>query len=362
MNKFYSLKVSNIIHETPDSVSIEFEVPEQIKPDFAYKQGQYLTIKKVFDNEEIRRSYSICSAPYENKLKIAVKKVFDGRFSTFACKELRKGDVLEVMNPMGNFFKEVLPEQKKKYVLFAAGSGITPIISILKTILNVEQQSEVTLIYGNKRVESIIFREELEDLKNTYVDRFSLFHVLSQDFLGTDIGRGRINAEKCEQFAEHLVDIENIDEFFVCGPFEMTMSVTNWLKSKKIDKHKIHFELFGPPPVKTEADKINEPTISEKTMSNSNSCEVTIIKDGDTIKFNMNNRKEKILDYAYKLGHDLPFSCKGGVCCTCKAKVLEGKVKMEVNYSLEEEEVAEGYVLTCQSSPETSTLTMTFDE
>ncbi len=366
MSRFLELKVTNIIQETSDCVSIVLDMPESIKQTFRFNAGQYLTFKKNIHNQEVRRSYSLSSSPHENIWKVSVKKVENGLFSTYVNHELKIGDVLEVMPPEGKF---VLPNEKAdalNYVFFASGSGITPIMSIIKCILHSQPNSNVVLIYGNKTFDSIMFREELEDLKNQHITRFSYYHVLSREILGNELLKGRITSDKCEHFSKACFSLKDTDHFYICGPYEMIMMVKDWLLQKGIDKGKIHFELFGTPLLKEET-KINREILPEesknfKMSTNMDSTEIEIIMDGDKIKFTMPQTEKSILDYAYDLGHDLPFSCKGGVCCTCKAKVLEGKVSMKVNYSLEDDEVAAGYVLTCQSKPESQKVLLSFDE
>lgn len=365
MSKFFPLKVHNVKKETSDAVSVEFEVPENLKENFKFKHGQYLTIRKTLNGEELRRSYSICSAPYENNLKVGIKKVIDGRFSTYANDFLKPGEVLDVMVPMGNFTTKLDSKASRKYCFFASGSGITPIISIIKNILHEEKKSEITLFYGNKKLDTILFKEELNNLKDEHLDRFGLYHILSQELIGNRLFRGRIDNEKCEKFAQFFVDLKQMDGFFICGPYDMIMNVKDWLKTKSVPDEKVHFELFGVPAKKVE-EKNNELVKEQIKRSigskEKGSCDITIFKDDDQVRFVYENTIEKILDFANDKGLDLPFSCKGGVCCTCKAKVLEGSVDMALNYALEEEEVEAGYVLTCQAVPTSERLVLSFDE
>ncbi len=243
---FYSLTVKNIKIETPDCVSLSFNIPEHLKKDFTFKQGQNITLKKVINGEELRRSYSICSSPLDNELRIAVKKVFNGLFSTYANTQLKKGDVLEVMPPSGKFYTDLRSTNKKNYIAFAAGSGITPVISIIKTTLAIEPLSTFTLVFGNRNHSSIIFKEELEVLKDKYIQRFRLYHILTRERMEADINYGRINEEKCMQLKK-LINLKIIDEFFICGPEEMIFCVKDFLETQEIDKTKIHFELFTTP-------------------------------------------------------------------------------------------------------------------
>lgn len=352
---FHTLKVKEVRKETPDCVSVAFEIPESLKKDFVFEQGQNITIKKNIDNEEIRRSYSICAAPFENELRIAVKRVESGRFSCYANDSLRKNDVLEVLPPTGKFNTKLNTENKKQYAAFVAGSGITPVISIIKTTLQHEPKSSFTLVYGNRGRSSIIFFEELEALKNRYLNRFSFINILSRERTEAPINSGRINSEKLDELGR-LINYKNIDEFFICGPEEMIFSVKDYIEKCGIDKRKIHFELFTTPGQK------NIKRQKPKTEINSTAkSKITVKLDGRSFDFELGFDDGSILDAALKQGADLPFACKGGVCCTCKAKLLEGEVEMDVNWGLEQEEVEQGYILTCQSHPKTGQVVVDFD-
>lgn len=358
MAKFHTLTISDVRQETADCVSVAFNVPQELKNEYQFTQGQYLTLKTSINNQEVRRSYSICTSPLEGELRVAIKKVEQGVFSTYANETLKAGDSLEVMTPMGKFFTRVDPKQSKNYVLFAAGSGITPIISIVKTVLETEPNSQVTLFYGNKNSDSIIFREELEGLKNTYLTRFSLYHVLSRENLGVELFKGRIESEKCNKLLHSFVLPGTIDEAFMCGPVDMINAVRAELEQVGVAKENIHFELFTSAGSKSNlgsTQKQNNPTTNV-------AAEVTIVLDGDRFTFDMQDANDNILDAALKAGADLPYACKGGVCCTCRARVLEGEVDMEVNYALEPHEVEQGFVLTCQSHPKTKSVTVDFDQ
>lgn len=360
MGRTNPLAVRDIRRETPDTVSIAFEVPDDLEETYQFIQGQYLTLIKEIDGEEVRRSYSICTSPSEDDLRVAVKEVPNGKFSTFANRELKTGDVLEVMKPMGRFYTQLDPANAKQYVLFAAGSGITPIMSIVKTTLETEPNSEVTLVYGNKNFESIIFREELEGIKSTYMERFRIYHVLSRETLDSPMQQGRISAEKCDLF-EAVIDFENTDEFFLCGPRPMIESVRDWLENKGIDKKKVHFELFTSAVPDQDNDESISPDPESEDHDDTNS-HVTVIIDGDRFYFDMPKKGKSILDAAAAEGADVPFSCKGGVCCTCMAKLAEGEVTMDLNYALTEDEVARGFVLACQSHPTTDKVVVNFDD
>lgn len=353
--KFHALLINDVRRETEDSVSVSFEVPSSLKDDYSFLAGQYLTLKAKVNDEEIRRSYSICSAPFENEWRVAVKKVYMGKFSTLACSSLKVGDTLEVMTPTGNF--TFIPEKTvgKSYALFAAGSGITPILSIAKTILKSEPKSDVSLFYGNKTFNSIIFREDIEALKNLYMNRLRVVHILSQESLGNPLQKGRMDKQKCDSLYKALLRNSPIDSVYICGPEPMILAVKDSMIENGVDPKKVHYELFSTPGIKPTdiVEKSDEPSITSN---------VSIILDGDFINLPITSVGETILDAALRVGADLPFACKGGVCCTCKAKILEGTAKMDVNYSLEKDEVEAGYILTCQSHPTSEKLIVSFDE
>ncbi len=356
MIHFHPLTVKNIRQETPECVSISFAVPPAIEDVFLFKQGQSLTLRTNINGEEVRRSYSVCSSPFDNELRIAVKKVDQGLFSGYANEKLKPGDVIEAMPPIGRFYTELRNTQKKNYVAFAAGSGITPILSIIKTTLLTEAKSQFTLVYGNRSKASIIFKEELEGLKNKFLNRFSVIHILSREKMDNPVNYGRINTEKCEQLFNRLLDLKSTDEFFLCGPEEMIFSVKEFLEEQQVDRKKIHFELFITHASKTVASENKEKREIREAKSN-----ITIKLDGIAFDFDLGFEGESILDAALKQGADLPFACKGGVCCTCRAKLVAGEVDMDVNYALEPEEVEQGFILTCQSHPRTEKVVIDFD-
>ena len=356
MIHFHPLRVKKIEKETADCVSIEFDVPENLKETFQFKQGQNLTIKKMLNGEELRRNYSICTSPFDNKLKVAVKKTEGGLFSTYANEQLKAGDVLEVLPPTGKFYTKLNASQKKNYVAFAAGSGITPILSIIKTTLLTEPQSEFALVYGNRTKNSIIFKEELEALKDKFMERFSLYHILSKEKTETEINYGRIDVDKLQLLFNKLIDLKNCDEFFLCGPEEMIFCIKAYLETRGIASDQIHFELFTVP-----GQKKSEIRNQKSEINSSPKAKVSIKLDGILFDFDLNYDGESILDAALKQGADLPYACKGGVCTTCKAKLIEGKVSMDVNWGLESDEVAKGFILTCQSHPTTGKIVVDFD-
>ncbi|MEO5594208.1 MAG: 1,2-phenylacetyl-CoA epoxidase subunit PaaE [Chitinophagaceae bacterium] len=356
---FHQLEIKSIRRETAACISVAFDIPPHLKPVFVFTQGQNITIKAMVDGEELRRSYSVCSSPLEDELRIAIKKVTSGRFSSWASQHLKKGSFVEVLPPTGKFFTVLDASNKKKYTAFAAGSGITPLLSIIKTTLATEQGSSFTLIYGNKNRASIIFKEELEALKNMFVDRFSIHHILSREKTDTPLNQGRIDAAKCSTIFQYLIDIKSCDDFFLCGPEAMILCVKNYLKEKGVEKNKIHFELFTVPGQKN--TEINSKGPELKNAFEGKSANVTIKLDGITFGFSLSYNGEAILDAALKTGADLPFACKGGVCATCRAKLITGEVIMDNNYALEPEEIKKGYILTCQSHPRNEEISLDFD-
>jgi ring-1,2-phenylacetyl-CoA epoxidase subunit PaaE len=356
MVHFHQLAVKDVRRETPDCVSISFFIPEELKEIFSYTQGQYITLRTNINGEEIRRSYSVCSSPLDNELRVAVKKVEQGIFSTHANGQLKKGDTLDVMPPMGKFFTVLDPSNKKNYTGFAAGSGITPLLSIIKTTLRTETQSSFTLVYGNRNRHSIIFKEELEALKNIYMDRFRVIYVLSREKTDAAINFGRIDAEKCNELCNKNLDTSRTDAFFLCGPENMIFSVKEQLEKLGVDQKKIHFELFTTPGSNKKKISKEQDTGKQEVKS-----KITIKLDGISFDFDLGFEGDAILDAALKHGADLPYACKGGVCCTCRAKLVEGEVDMDVNYGLEQEEIEQGFILTCQSHPRTERVVVDFD-
>ncbi|HLY68654.1 MAG TPA: 1,2-phenylacetyl-CoA epoxidase subunit PaaE [Puia sp.] len=354
---FHKLSIRDVRNETADCISIGFYLPEELKEAFAFIQGQNITIKVLVDNQEIRRSYSICSSPLENELRIAVKKIANGKFSSYAD-TLRKNALLEILPPTGKFYTELNPSNKKNYIAFVAGSGITPVISIIKTTLATEPGSSFTLIYGNQHRNSIIFKEELEAIKNRYIDRFVLHNILSREKTDAEINHGRITAAKCEEFAK-IINMRMADDFFICGPEQMIFTVKDWLERKGIEKKKIHFELFTVPGQEQAGD--SRPLAANEKMVPGKISHITIKQDGISFNFDLPFDDETILNAALKQGVDLPFACKGGVCSTCRAKLIEGEVEMEHNYALEPDELEKGFILTCQSHPRADRITVDFD-
>jgi ring-1,2-phenylacetyl-CoA epoxidase subunit PaaE len=356
---FRTLTIQDVRQETADCVSVAFSLPPNLSEEFRFYQGQNITLRLMLEGAEIRRSYSICSSPLDRELRIAIKKVEGGLFSTYANRQLQKGHTLEVLPPSGKFYTELKADNRKHYLAFAAGSGITPVISLIKTTLATEACSCFTLVYGNRNRLSIIFREELEALKNRYMDRLALHHILSREQLDVPVYQGRIDVQKCQELTEKLIDLRTVDEVFLCGPEQMTFSLKDWLETRGLDRKKLHFELFhtleatpsGPRAAQREAGTTREAGVSR----------VTVKLDGISHTFDLPYDGASVLEAALMEGVDLPFACKGGVCCTCRAKLVEGKVEMDHNYALEADELASGYVLTCQSHPRSPQLLIDFD-
>jgi ring-1,2-phenylacetyl-CoA epoxidase subunit PaaE len=353
---FVPLQIADIRKETSDCVSIAFDIPADKKALFRFIQGQNITVRAKIDNRDLRRSYSICSAVQEDQLRIAVKRVPGGLFSEMANRSLKKGDWLEVLPPTGQFHVTLNPHHKKHYLAIAAGSGITPVLSIIKTTLHTEPESQFTLIYGNRSRASIIFFEELEALKNKYMDRFQLIHILSRERVETSIHFGRIDERKCAELQGKLVDFDRVDEIFICGPEAMIFSARDWLLQNGIEKRKIHIELFNTP-----GQNKQQTAKPESTGERSAKAMVTIKQDGRSFDFELSYNDDSILDGALKQGADLPYACKGGVCATCRARLLEGQVQMDANWALEPEELEHGFILTCQSHPVSPRIVVDFD-
>lgn len=354
MSKFHTLKIIDIVRETADAVSVAFEVPDNLKQEYTYKQGQYLTLKFFVNGEELRRSYSICSSPVEeNELRVAIKKVKDGRMSTYINDKIKVGDSMEVMIPMGNFYTELNPAHKKNYVLFAGGSGITPMLSILKTALKLEPNSTVTLFYGNNDEASTIFKKQIDSIAANNPERLKVYHVLCNAPAGhSQALQGLMTKEKNIELIKNFVSSTTDNEYFICGPGPMMDNVVAALKELKIDETRVHIEYFSAPVVADDSKKIT-PSIVGTTA--------TIIMDGDQHTVTLEDN-ETILEAALRIGIDAPYACQGGSCCTCRALLEGGKVEMAVNYALSASEVKQGYILTCQSRPTTPNVVVNYDK
>lgn len=355
MVKFHSLTIAGVEKQTDDSVAVTFAVPDDLRDDYRFIQGQHLTLRSMIDGEDVRRSYSICAGVDDNLLRVAIRQMPDGVFSSYANTRLQPGARIDVMTPMGKFFTPLDPAHEKTYVAFAAGSGITPLLSIIKTTLAREPHSRFHLFFGNRTVASIMFREELEDLKNLYMTRFSVTNILSREAQDVDLLSGRIDGAKAKALLTALCPTGEISEAFLCGPQGMIEDVSRALEELGLSRDHIHFELFH---TGDAAPAAARPQAVESVME---AARVTVIVQGVSTEFNLPFGGATVLEGAEDHGADVPFSCKSGVCCTCRARVIEGKVEMAVNYALEPHEVEAGFVLTCQSRPLTDRVVVDYD-
>jgi ring-1,2-phenylacetyl-CoA epoxidase subunit PaaE len=353
---FHPLRVAAVEPVTDDSVAITFEVPEELREDYDFTQGQHLTIRTQLAGDDVRRNYSICSPAGSGVLRVAVKRLPGGAFSGHALDVLRPGDVLDVMTPTGRFFTELDPANRKHYVCIAAGSGITPVLSIVATALATEPSSSVTLVYANRTHKSVMFLEEIEDLKDRYPDRFQLIHVLSREPQEVELFSGRLDVDRMSRLLDTLIPVDTVDEWFLCGPHLMVSDLRKLLISEGVSKKHLHAEVFHVEPVapvrRAPADAGGE---------HGDGAEVTITLDGRRSTFRLPSDGASVLDAALAVRSDAPFACKGGVCGTCRAKLLEGSVEMDTNWALEPDEVDKGYVLTCQSHPTSDAVVLDYD-
>lgn len=356
MAKFYLLKVNNVYKETKDCTVVSFEVSEDLKGKFNFKPGQHLILKKTIDHEDIRRSYSLCSSPLENQWKVAVKQIPEGKFSGYVNKKLQVGDVLDVMPPSGLFGVEPDENAHKHYLFFAAGSGITPILSMIKTHLALEPQSKCQLFYLNKNAKSIIFKEELEQLRNKYFGKFEIFYFLTREQRDIELFNGRFTPDKIKYLSETILDVDITDECFICGPESMIFMIRDELIKYGLSKDHIHYELFV-----TGLSKADKKRVKKVQANRQDVTSVTILDGGKELYFDMSKKDDNILDAALNAGVDLPFACKGGVCSTCKCQLKVGKVDMKTNYALEKDQLAKNYILSCQAIPITSKIVVDFD-
>lgn len=354
MARFYPLTVTAVEKTTRDAVVITLEARDG--GNFTFTQGQYLTFKRDFERTEIRRSYSICSGANEGVLRVGIKKVADGAFSQWANTDLQPGATIDAMEPMGKFHTPIEPDKAKTYLAFAGGSGITPVLSILKTVLAAEPKSQVTLVYANRSVSTIMFREELEDLKNLYMRRLNIIHILETDAQDIDLFQGRVDGEKCAALFEHWIDIQNVNTAFICGPEPMMKAIAQALGDHGLSKDQIKFELFA----SAQTGRLERRTKAADGAA-TDAIAASITLDGMTRSFEM-GRDMTILEAALDNALDAPHACRAGVCSTCKCKVLEGEVDMVANHALEDYEVAAGYVLSCQSYPITKRVVVDYDQ
>jgi ring-1,2-phenylacetyl-CoA epoxidase subunit PaaE len=349
---FHPLKVKAIDAITDDAVAITFDVPPELAAEYEFAAGQHLTVRRT--GEDVRRSYSICSPAGSGVLRIGVKKIPGGDFSSYAAHELKPGDTLEVMTPLGRFGTTFDPEHDKHYAFVAAGSGITPVLSLVATVLQVEPRSRVTLLYGNRTAGSVMFADELADLKDSYAERLHLVHVLSRESTEVELFNGRIDTDRLRRMFDAILPVKTVDEWFLCGPYAMVVGAQELLLEQGVPREQVHAELFH---VGDEAPvaRVEQAPVDE------DAAEVTVILDGRRSTFPLGEHAKAVLDATLAVRSDAPFACKGGVCGTCRAKVVDGSVRMDTNWALEPDEIRAGYVLTCQSHPTSAKVTLDFD-
>lgn len=351
--RFHPLRIAEVRPETADSVSLRFEVPAALTAEYAFVQGQHVTLRAQLQGQEVRRSYSICSGVDDAELRVAIKHVPGGLFSGFANRQLHAGDVVDVLTPEGRFHTPLDPDQAKHYAAFAAGSGITPVLSLIKTTLAREPRSRFTLLYGNRRQSSVMFHEALEDLKDRYLQRFVLYQVFSRQHQEVALFNGRLDRAKVHAFTDSLLPVDTIDEAFICGPGAMIDEVEAALLERGLPAASIHVERFGVPGA-AERHRIEQGDAAHAI--------VEVVIDGVRRDVDFFQQDPSVLEAALRAGIELPYSCKGGMCCTCRAKVLAGRVRMDKNYSLEPRDLQAGFVLTCQAHPLTDRVIVSFDE
>jgi len=356
---FHPLRVASIDRLTEDAVAVTFAVPPELRQAFAFAPGQHVSIRSPVVGDDVRRNYSICSAATSGHLRIGVKRIPDGVFSSYVAERLRPGDSLDIMTPTGSFSTALDPGQRKRYGAIAAGSGITPVLSILATALEVEPASHAVLVYVNRTINSIMFLEELEDLKNRYPDRFQLVHVLDEEPVDVEILSGRLDASRLDRILDVLVLPDDVDEWFLCGPLPMTDMAREVLVAHGAGEGHIHRELFfvGPPPAAGDRAPARE-----REQEPESGASVTVMLDGRSQSFMLAEDGASILDATLRYRADAPFACKNGVCGTCRAKVVEGQVRMDANYALEPADIAAGYALACQSHPAAERVVLDFDQ
>ncbi|MDT9599966.1 1,2-phenylacetyl-CoA epoxidase subunit PaaE [Sphingosinicella rhizophila] len=353
---FHTLTIAEVIPETADAKTIRFDVPDDLRDAFRFKPGQHLTLKCDIAGEEVRRNYSLCVAPDDGLLKVTVKRIAGGAFSNWANDNLKTGDRIDVMPPHGSFTCDFDPGASRQYVGFAGGSGITPVLSLLKTALSVEPNSRFTLFYGNRDSQSVIFLEELARLKNRFMERLEVHHFLAEESEDIDLFNGMLDRAKCDEVLTHLVDASDVDAFFICGPGPMMDAAEAAILGHGVDKAKIHIERFtaGRPSAAVAAQmQVLQDEARGQTM--------TVTLDGRKRIIPFDAEAGNILDSARKAGLPAPYACKAGVCATCRARVVSGEVEMAARYGLSDEEVAAGYVLTCQSVPKGSGVIVDYD-
>jgi ring-1,2-phenylacetyl-CoA epoxidase subunit PaaE len=351
---FHPLRVAAVERLTEDSVAVTFDVPDDLRDEFRFNPGQHLSVKAAALGEDVRRNYSICAPATGGPLRIGVKRIPEGVFSAFVADRLKPGDTLDVMTPTGTFSTRLDPAQAKRYVAVAAGSGITPVLSILATALEVEPDSTAALVYVNRRTSTIMFLEELEDLKNRFPDRFQLIHVLGHEMTEVELLSGRLDVDRFDRILDSILPVDEVDDWFLCGPLAMTDPVRGVLLGRGVSTENVHRELFhvGAPP-RRRVRPADRPATGAR---------VTVILDGRAVDLTVPPDGDSILDATLQVRSDAPFACKNAVCGTCRARVTEGKVEMDANYALEPDELQRGYILTCQAHPVTDRVVVDFDQ
>jgi ring-1,2-phenylacetyl-CoA epoxidase subunit PaaE len=359
---FYTLTIADVKPETDTAVCISFDVPEEYSDKFNFIQGQFLTLKADIQGTEVRRSYSICSGVNDKRLRVGIKRVKGGLFSNYANDNFKVGDQLEVMPPQGSFYTDIDSSHCKNYMCIAVGSGITPIISIIKTVLEGEPDSQVTLIYGNRRSNSVMFKDELSFIKNKYLSRFQWINILNDEDQGTDLLNGRIdNTKGAALHKSKLINILDTDEAFICGPEAMISEVSRGFRASGLSDDQIHYELFSNS--SEDSEKILQKAHQRiETYGEEKTSKVTVIADGRSIAFDLTTVGENILDAGIHNGMELPYSCKAGVCSTCKCKLIKGEVDMDISHGLEPHEIEAGYILSCQAHPISDEVIVDFDQ
>jgi ring-1,2-phenylacetyl-CoA epoxidase subunit PaaE len=358
---FHPLRVRRIEPDTDEAVIVAFDVPPQLRDVFAFNQGQYLTLRTQVDGADLRRSYSICAGIDDGELRVGVRKVAGGLFSNWINQRLQPGDTVQEMPPQGRFFVPLDPASRRHYLGLAGGSGITPILSIMKTVLGREPQSRFTLIYANRSARSTMFKEEIEDLKNRYMARLVLHHVFSGEDTELPLHHGVMNRDKLGEFLGRLVEASSIDHAFVCGPYQMNDEAEAALLAAGVAEERIHIERFGVAAPPGQAAAAAGAVEHESKPGDAERARITIVRDGLKREFEFADHPS-ILDAASSAGLEVPFSCTSGVCGTCRAKLLEGQVRMTRNFALDKAEVASGFVLTCQAHPLTERVMLSFDD
>ena len=353
---FHALTVTDIHRETDEAVTVAFAVPDELKVNFRFVQGQYLTLRATVGGEELRRPYSVCAAPEDGELRVCIKKLYGGRFSSYVNDALKVGDSIDVMGPMGRFYAPDEPGAARHYVGFAGGSGIAPVMSNLRSVLEREPKSRFTLFYGNRTARSIIFRDELADLKDRHMSRLRIYHVLSDEIPENDLFAGLMDEARVTQLSTRLLDVGEVDWFFICGPGPMMDAAAAALAGLGVPQSRIKIESFGERPF---ASQLPPPPLGEEAALPAADVEVRF--GGITTRIRVPYAGQPILDAVHAARIDAPYACKSGVCCSCRARLIEGEVDMDVVYGLEPDEIAAGYILTCQSHPKTPRVVIDYD-